>query len=112
LLHYKCHQNVYSDDFASSSIDDVPLNHPFFLMPKIKGFNVTKHVWFMKTPMGRNTFGKLSKQLIDYIPTLKGKQITNKTWEGIAISRTVEALVLVEYGMKISSHHDARSCAK
>lgn len=59
--------------------DDAPILHPFFVMPKVKGFNVMKHVWFMKTPMGRNTLGKLSKQLIDHIPTLKGKRITNKT---------------------------------
>jgi hypothetical protein len=32
----------------------------------------------MKTPMGRNTLGKLNKQLIDNIPTLKGKQILIK----------------------------------
>jgi hypothetical protein len=55
--------------------DDVPLPHPLVLMPKVKWFNVTKHVWFIKTPMGKNTFEKLNKQLIDYIPTLKGKQI-------------------------------------
>jgi hypothetical protein len=59
--------------------DDAPIPHPFFLMPKVKRFNVIKHVWFMKTLMGRNTLGKLSKQLVDDIPTLKGKRITNKT---------------------------------
>jgi hypothetical protein len=59
--------------------DDAPIPHPFFLMLKVKGFNVIKHVWFMKIPMGRNTFGELNKQLIDDILTLKRKQITNKT---------------------------------
>jgi hypothetical protein len=65
--------------------------------------------------MGRNTLGKLSKQLVDDIPTLKGKRITNKTWQGIitiTTSRMVKTLVLIEYGMKISSHHDAKSYAK
>lgn len=31
--------------------DDAPLPHPLFLTPKVKGFNVTKHVWFMNTHM-------------------------------------------------------------
>jgi hypothetical protein len=40
--------------------DDMPLLHPFFLTPKVKGFNVIKQVWFMKRHVGNNTFGKLS----------------------------------------------------
>jgi hypothetical protein len=62
--------------------------------------------------VGRNTLRKLSKKLIDDIPTLKGKQIINKTRGGIAISNMAKALVPIEYGMKISSHYDAKSYAK
>jgi hypothetical protein len=54
----------------------------------------------------------LSKKLTDDIPTLKGKQIINKTRWGIVISRMAKALVPIEYGMKILGHHDAKSYAK
>jgi hypothetical protein len=37
----------------------------------------------------------MRKKLTDNIPTLKGKQITNKNGWGIAISRMEKALVLV-----------------
>jgi len=53
--------------------DDASLFHPFFLMPKVKGFKVTKHTWFMKTHVGRNTLGKLNKNFTNDIPTIKGK---------------------------------------
>jgi len=64
------------------------------------------------THVGRNTLRKLNKKLIDDIPTLKNKQITNKTRWGIVISNMAKVLVLIEYGMKISSHCDAKSYAK
>jgi hypothetical protein len=64
------------------------------------------------THVGRNNLGKLSKKLTDDIPTLKDKQITNKTRWGIAISRMTKALVPIEYGMKILGHSDAKSYAK
>jgi hypothetical protein len=51
----------------------------------------------------------MSKKLADDIPTLKCKQITNKIGQGIVISK---ALVIIEYGMDISSHHNAQSYAK
>jgi len=72
-----------------------PLLHPFFLTPKVKEFNVIEQVWFMKTNVGKNTLGKLSKKLTNDIPTLKGKQITNKNGQDIAISSMAKALVLV-----------------
>ncbi len=75
--------------------DDTHLFHPFCLAPKVKGFNVIKQVWFMKTHLGKNTLGKLNKKLTYDIPTLKGKQITNKNVQGIAISRMAKALMLV-----------------
>jgi hypothetical protein len=49
----------------------------------------------MKTHVGKNTLEKLSKKLTYDIPTLKGKQITNKNARGIAISRMAKALVLL-----------------
>jgi hypothetical protein len=57
----------------------------------------------MKTFVGKNTFEKLSKKLTNDIPIFKGKQIINKIGWGIVISRMVEALVLVEYGMKFEA---------
>jgi len=59
--------------------DDVPLPQPFFLTPKVKGFNVIEHVWFMKTFVGKNTFEKLSKKQTNDIPILKSKRIISKT---------------------------------
>jgi len=44
---------------------------------------------WVKTPLG------LSKKLANDIPTLKGKQITNKNGWDIAISSMAKALVLV-----------------
>jgi hypothetical protein len=66
----------------------------------------------MKTFVGKNTLGKLSKKLTNDILILKGKQIINKTRWGIMISRMVEALVLLEFGMKILGHYNAKSYAK
>jgi hypothetical protein len=81
-------------------------------MPKVKSFNIAKQVWFMKTPVGKNILRQLSKKLTNDIPTLKVKRITNKTKWGIAISKMVDALVPIEYGMKISNHCNAKSYAK
>ncbi len=50
----------------------------------------------------KNTLRLSSKSLIDDIPCLKGKQITNKIGQNITISRMVDVLALVEYGMKVS----------
>jgi len=94
------------------TFDDAPLLHPLFLMPKVKSFNIVEQVWFMKTLVGKNILRQLSKKLTNDIPTLKGKRITNNTTCGIAISRMVNAFMQVEYGMKISSHCNAKSYAK
>jgi hypothetical protein len=51
--------------------DDTPLLHPFFIHPKVKGFNVIKQVGFMKTHVGKNTLKKQSNKLTYDIPTLK-----------------------------------------
>jgi len=78
-------------------------------MPKVKDFKVTKHTWFMKTHVGRNTLGKLTKKFTNDIPTLKGKWIVNKIGWGIVISR-MEKFDTIEYGlMKFLRHHDAKS---
>ncbi len=94
------------------TFDDAPLPHPLFLMPKAKSFNIVEQVWFMKTLVGKNILKQLNKKLTNDIPTLKGKRITNKTKWGNAISKMVNALVQVEYWMKISSHYNAKSYAK
>jgi hypothetical protein len=44
----------------------------------------------MKTHVGRNIVGKLSKKFTNDILTLKGKWITNKTVQGIVIPRMAE----------------------
>jgi len=78
-------------------------------MPKVKDFEVTKHTWFMKTHVGRNTLGKLTKKFTNDIPTLKGKWIVNKIGRGIVISR-MEKFDTIEYGlMKFLRHHNAKS---
>jgi hypothetical protein len=41
----------------------------------------------------------------------KGK-ITNKNGKGIIITKKINALVHIEYGMKISSYHDMKTYAK
>jgi hypothetical protein len=51
----------------------------------------------------------MNKKITNDIPTLKCKQITNKIRQGIVISK---ALVLIEYGMNISSHRNAKGYAK
>jgi hypothetical protein len=51
----------------------------------------------------------MSKKITNDIPTLKCKRISNKIGQGIVISK---ALVLIEYGMNISSHCNAKSYAK
>jgi len=66
------------------------LPHPLFLM--------LKNMCLIE----KNTLCLSSKSFIDDIPCLKGKQITNKIGQNITISRMVDVLVLVEYGMKVS----------
>ncbi len=55
------------------TFDDAPSPHTFFLTPKVKCFKIIKHIWFTKKLEGRNILGKLSKKLIDDIPTVEGK---------------------------------------
>jgi hypothetical protein len=43
--------------FHQPPFDYVFLPHPFFMMPKVKGFKVTKHTWLMKTHVGKNIMG-------------------------------------------------------
>ncbi len=58
----------------------------------------------MKTNVGKNTLEKLSKKLKNDIPTLKGKQITNKNGRDIAISSMAKTLVLVgNFGWKFQA---------
>jgi hypothetical protein len=66
------------------------LPHPLFLM--------LKNMCLIE----KNMLHLSSKSLIDDIPCLKAKQITNKIGQNITISRMVDVLALVEYGMKVS----------
>jgi len=112
LLHYKVIKMSKVIILHWYAFDDAPLLHPFFLTPKVKCFKIIEHIWFTKKLVGRNTLGKLCKKLIDDIPTLKGKWITNKIGRGIVISRMSKSLVLVEYGMKILSCRNTKSYVK
>jgi hypothetical protein len=78
---------------------------PFFLIPKSKTKKIDD-VWFLKTPVGKNTLGQTVKQLILNTPEIKanGRVFSNKTPRQIAISRMEEALVPVEKKMRITSH--------
>jgi hypothetical protein len=78
---------------------------PFFLTPKLK-VKKNDDVWFLKTPVGKNTLGQTVRQII--LSTLgidpKGRNFSNKTPRRIGISRMEEALVQVEKGMRITGH--------
>jgi hypothetical protein len=78
---------------------------PFFLTPKLK-IKKNDDVWFLKTPMGKNTLGQTVKQIILSTPGIepKGRTFSNKTPHRIGISRMEEAQVLVEKGMRITGH--------
>ena len=78
---------------------------PFFLTPKLKIKN-NEDVWFLKTPVGKNTLGQTVKQIILSTPGIdpKGRTFSNKTPRHIGISRMEEAQVPVEKGMCITSH--------
>ncbi len=88
------------------------LLHPLFLTPKIEYLTSKNQVWYMKTPVGKNPLCLLNKQLTTDLFSLKGKQITDKTSKGITMSRMADALVSIEYGMKVFGHCDSKSYAK
>ena len=78
---------------------------PIFLTPKLK-IKKNEDVWFLKTPVGKNTLSQTVKQII--LSTLgidpKGRTFLNKTPRRIGISHMEDAQVPVEKGMRITGH--------
>jgi hypothetical protein len=67
-------------------------------------------LWYMKILIGKNTLHLLSKRLTNDLSSLKGK-LQIRLVE-VTISPMVDALVPIEYGMKVSRHCDPKSFAK
>jgi hypothetical protein len=78
---------------------------PFFLTPKSRP-KLTNEVWFLKTPVGKNTLGQTVKNIILATPEIKanGRIFSNKTPRRIGISRMEEAEVPIDKGMRITGH--------
>jgi hypothetical protein len=90
---------------------DKPMPHLLFLRlkPKWKAFD---EVWFMSTPIGCNqlcfTINKLTSNFLD----LCEKVLSNRTGQGVGITRMEEAFALQEYGMEVIGHRDLISYGK
>jgi hypothetical protein len=70
-------------------------------------------VWFVKKPARKNTLVGTMKMLVESTKIdPMGRNITNKTMRQIGVSRMEEAGVLVEKGMRITSHRYHKSYAK
>jgi hypothetical protein len=78
---------------------------PFFLTPKSRP-KLTDEVWFLKTPVGKNTLGQTVKNIILATPEIKanGRIFSNKIPCRIGISRMEEAQVPIDKGMRITGH--------
>jgi hypothetical protein len=89
------------EELAVKPFDGV---QPFFLTPKLK-LKSSDYVWFLKTPIGKNTLSKICKELIEGAGIeAKGCEFSNKTPRRIGISKMEVALVPVEKGMRITGH--------
>jgi hypothetical protein len=53
----------------------------------------------------------LNKQLIENIPKLQGRNVTNKIGKRYAITRMIDVFIPVEYGIEIFEQHDFKSYA-
>jgi hypothetical protein len=77
---------------------------PFFLTPKLK-VKKNENVWFLNTPIGKNTLSKICKELIEGAGIeAKGRVFSNKTPRRIGILRMEDAHVPIEKGMRITGH--------
>ena len=77
---------------------------PFFLTPKLK-VKKSDSVWFLKTPVGKNTLSKICKELIEGARIDAERRVfSNKTPRRIGILRMEDAHVLVKKGMLITGH--------
>jgi hypothetical protein len=91
-----------ADDLNVKPFDGV---QPFFLIPKHK-VKMTNTVWFLKTPVGKNTLGRICKDLIDGTAGIEanGRVFSNKTPRRIGISQMEDAYIPVEKAMRITGH--------
>jgi hypothetical protein len=78
---------------------------PIFFTPKLR-VKRNDDVWFLKTPIGKNTLGQMIRSIILSTPGIepKGRTFSNKTPRRIGISRMEEAQVPIEKGMLITGH--------
>jgi hypothetical protein len=97
------HWPVFQDAQSSRS-------HAFFLTPKNKFKD--QLIWYKDVPVGRNTLSKVAQKLVEDVPSLLGKRITNKTGRNTGISRLEEAMVPVDRAMQLIGHRDAKSYKK
>jgi hypothetical protein len=89
------------EELAVKPFDGV---QPFFLTPKLK-LKSSNSVWFLKTPVGKNTLNKICKELIEGVGIkAKGRVFSNKTPRRIGISRMEAVYVPIEKGMYIMGH--------
>ena len=104
--------NTYKALMLHRPILDGPGPHPIFLSPKTKLKLDRDLIWFSKVPVGRNTLGLLTKRLTEDIPEFIGKKITNKSGRGTAVTRLTQAMVPIEYGMRVTGHRNSKSYSK
>jgi hypothetical protein len=103
---------ILSLHWPSFSVDSFKnRQQPLFLIPmKVKKGD---SVWFLKKAVGKNALGATMRTVVEAAGIDKrGRIITNKTMRRIGISQMEEAGVLVEKGMRITGHRDAKSYAK
>jgi hypothetical protein len=89
---------------------EISMIHPFFLTPKNKFKN--SNIWFKEVPVGHNTLAKVAQKLVEDVPSLEGKRISNKTGRNTGISWLEEALVPLDRAMQLIGHRDVKSYKK
>ncbi|KAL3685410.1 hypothetical protein R1sor_003432 [Riccia sorocarpa] len=90
---------------------DEPPPHPLFLTPKQRRKS-TDLVWYLKSPVGVNTLSSYMKEMVEDLPDISHKAITNKSGRGVGISRMVQSGVPTALGMLQTGHRDPKSFIK
>jgi hypothetical protein len=68
-------------------------------------------VLYLKKHVGKNVLHLLNKLLIENIPKLQGKNVTNKIGKRYAITKMIDVFIPMEYGIEIFEDHAFKSCA-
>ncbi|KAL3696192.1 hypothetical protein R1sor_010268 [Riccia sorocarpa] len=112
-----CHVPQVIDCFVKLSsvrptwhTDELP-PHPLFLTPKQR-LKSTDLVWYAKSAVGVNTLSSYMKEMVEDLPDISYKTITNKSGRGIEISRVVQSGVPTALGMLQTGHRDPKSFTK